>query len=219
MFSTRRKTAMPEPQSAPKGRATPILTASAEHYVFGRPLHPPYPAGIDTAVFALGCFWGAERLFWQLGQGIWITAVGYAGGYTPNATYDEVCTGATGHTEIVVVAFDPAIVSYASLLKTFWEAHDPTQGYRQGNDVGTQYRSAIYTTTPEQQVEAEASRTDYERAIAARGFGAITTEVMPTPAIYLAEDTHQQYLAKVPHGYCGLKGTGVACAMPRDTKA
>ncbi len=219
MFSARRKTAMPEPQTAPKGRAAPILLASAEHYVFGRPLHPPYPDGIETAVFALGCFWGAERLFWQLGQGIWITAVGYAGGFTPNSTYDEVCTGATGHTEIVIVAFDPEVVSYAALLKTFWEAHDPTQGYRQGNDVGTQYRSAIYTTTPEQQSAAEASRTHYERAIAARGFGAVTTEVIPSPAVYLAEDYHQQYLAKVPHGYCALKGTGVACAMPAGNKA
>jgi peptide-methionine (S)-S-oxide reductase len=219
MFSARRKTAMPEAQFAPKGRATPILHAGAEHYIFGRPLHPPYPNGIETAVFALGCFWGAERLFWQLGQGVWITAVGYAGGFTPNATYDEVCTGATGHTEVVVVAFDPKIIAYESLLKTFWEAHDPTQGYRQGNDVGTQYRSAIYTTTPEQQAAAEASRALYERAIAARGFGTITTEVMPSPAVFLAEDHHQQYLAKVPHGYCGLKGTGVSCALPRGNNA
>lgn len=214
MFSTRRKTAMPEAQFAPKGRAAPILKEGAAHFVFGRPLHPPYPAGIETAVFALGCFWDAEQLFWQLGHGIWITAVGYAGGFTSNATYDEVCTGATGHTEVVVVAFDPKAVSYESLLKTFWEAHDPTQGYRQGNDIGTQYRSAIYTTTPEQQAAAEASRALYERAIAARGFGTITTEVMPTPAVFLAEDYHQQYLAKVPHGYCGLKGTGVSCALP-----
>ena len=215
MFATRRKAKMPAPDYAPKGRAQPILRADAEHYVFGRPLHPPYPAGFETAVFALGCFWGAERLFWQLGGGIWITAVGYAGGYTPNATYDEVCTGATGHTEIVVVAFDPSALNYETLLKTFWEAHNPTQGDRQGNDIGTQYRSAIYTTTPEQLAAAEASRAAYERAIAARGFGEITTEIAAAPEIYLAEEYHQQYLAKEPHGHCGLKGTGVSCALPQ----
>lgn len=204
---------MPEPGTAPKGRPAPILKTSAEHYVFGRPLQPPYPAGLEVAVFALGCFWGAERLFWQLGQGIWTTAVGYAGGYTPNATYEEVCTGTTGHTEVVVVVFDPKEIAYQQLLKTFWEAHDPTQGYRQGNDVGTQYRSAIYTTTPDQIAAARRSRADYEAAIATRGFGKITTEIAEAPPLYLAEEYHQQYLAKVPHGYCGLKGTGVACAI------
>lgn len=190
-----------------------ILKAGAEHYVFGRPLQPPYPEGLEVTVFALGCFWGAERLFWQLGDGIWTTAVGYAGGFTPNATYEEVCTGATGHTEIVVVVFDPQKIAYQKLLKTFWEAHDPTQGYRQGNDVGTQYRSAIYTTTDAQMAAALASRTQYETAIASRGYGKITTEIAEAPALYLAEEYHQQYLAKVPHGYCGLKGTGVTCAV------
>ncbi len=218
MFSARRKSTMPSPETAPKGRLTPILKADTEHFVFGRGLHPPYPASIETAVFGLGCFWGAERLFWQLGAGIWITAVGYAGGYTPNATYEELCTGATGHTEVVVVAFDPKVLPFEALLKVFWEAHDPTQGYRQGNDTGTQYRSAIYTTTPAQQAAAEASRGLYERAIAARGYGSITTEISLAPEIYLAEAYHQQYLAKVPQGYCGLKGTGVTCALPVVTR-
>ena len=214
MFSRRPASmlAMPSAQRAPKGRADPIPTAQ-EHYILGRPLKPPYPAGLEAAYFALGCFWGAERLFWQLpGAGIWITAVGYAGGYTPNATYKEVCTGETGHTEVVLAVFDPAKISYATLLKTFWESHDPTQGNRQGNDVGTQYRSAIYTTTPSQLAEAETSRAAYEHAIASKGFGKITTEIAPAPPFYFAEEYHQQYLAKVPNGYCGLKGTGVACA-------
>ena len=183
-----------------------------DHYLLSRPLLPPYPAGLEVADFGLGCFWGAERLFWQLGPGIWITAVGYAGGYTPNPTYDELCTGKTGHAEIVRVVFDPAQISYETLLKTFWEAHDPTQGYRQGNDVGTQYRSVIYTSTDAQLVAAKASRDAYAHAIAAQGFGAITTEVIAAPQFYFAEEYHQQYLAKVPNGYCGLKGTGVACA-------
>ena len=217
MFS-RRPLAMPAAERAPKGRPDPIPTA-AEHYILSRPLKPPYPAGLETAYFALGCFWGAERLFWQLpGAGIWITAVGYAGGYTPNATYKEVCTGDTGHTEVVLAVFDPKKISYATLLKTFWESHDPTQGYRQGNDVGTQYRSAIYTTTAAQQTEAEASRAAYERAIGSKGFGKITTEIAPVPPFYFAEEYHQQYLAKVPNGYCGLKGTGVACAVASSEK-
>ncbi len=207
----RRHLSLPSPESAPKGRAEPIPTAQ-EHYLLNRPLKPPYPAGVETAYFALGCFWGAERLFWQLpGAGIWITAVGYAGGFTPNATYKEVCTGETGHTEVVLVAFDPAKISYATLLKTFWESHDPTQGHRQGNDVGTQYRSAIFTTTSAQQAEAEVSRDAYERAIGSKGFGKITTEIAAAPSFYFAEEYHQQYLAKVPNGYCGLKGTGVTC--------
>lgn len=213
MFA-RKHLAMPAPDMAPKGRPAPILPADAEHYLFSRPLQGPYPAGLETAIFGLGCFWGAERLFWQLGNGIWITAVGYAGGYTPNATYDEVCTGRTGHAEVVVVVCDPKVLSYETLLKTFWEAHDPTQGFRQGNDIGTQYRSAIYTTTTEQFAEAEASKKAYEAAIASKGYGGITTEIKPAPPVYLAEEYHQQYLAKVPHGYCGLKGTGVTCPHP-----
>lgn len=213
MFA-RKHVAMPAPETAPKGRPTPILPAHAEHYIFSRPLNGPYPAGLEVAVFGLGCFWGAERLFWQLGDGIWITAVGYAGGFTPNATYEEVCTGRTGHTEVVVVVYDPKIISYDTLLKTFWEAHDPTQGFRQGNDVGTQYRSAIYTTTPEQLATAEASKKAYEAAIAGKGYGPITTEIKASPPVYLAEEHHQQYLGKIPHGYCGLKGTGVTCPAP-----
>lgn len=201
---------MPEPSTAPKGQPQPILKPT-DHYLFSRPLLPPYPAELEVADFGLGCFWGAERRFWQLGRGIWITAVGYAGGSTVNPTYDDVSTGRTGHTEVVRVVFDPAEISYASLLKTFWEAHDPTQGYRQGNDVGTQYRSAIYTTTDAQLAAATASRDTYARDIAERGFDAITTEIAPAPEFYFAEEYHQQYLAKVPHGYCGLKGTGVAC--------
>ncbi|MFA5955522.1 peptide-methionine (S)-S-oxide reductase MsrA [Hyphomicrobium sp.] len=210
MFA-RKHVAMPTAESAPKGRPTAILPTNAEHYLFSRPLHDPYPAGLEVAVFGLGCFWGAERLFWQLGDGIWITAVGYAGGYTPNATYDEVSSGRTGHAEVVVVVYDPKVLSYDTLLKTFWEAHDPTQGFRQGNDIGTQYRSAIYTTTPEQFAAAEASKKSYEAAIESKGYGAITTEISTAPPVYLAEEYHQQYLAKVPHGYCGLKGTGVSC--------
>lgn len=218
MFA-RKRVVMPTAETAPKGRSTPILSANAEHYLFSRPLHGPYPAGLEVAVFGLGCFWGAERLFWQLGDGIWITAVGYAGGFTPNATYEEVCTGATGHAEVVVVVYDPKVISYDTLLKTFWEAHDPTQGFRQGNDIGTQYRSMIYTTTPEQFAAAEASKKAYEAAIAGKGYGAITTEIQPAPAVYLAEDYHQQYLAKIPHGYCGLRGTGVSCPMPASDAA
>lgn len=211
MFFAKRAAQMPSLETALKGRSTPILSPGIDHAIFSRPLHPPYPAGIETAVFGLGCFWGAERLFWQLGSGIWITAAGYAGGYTPNPTYEEVCSGATGHTEVVLVAYDPKIINYETLLKTFWEAHDPTQGYRQGNDVGTQYRSAIYTTTPEQLKIAEASRDRYASAIADKGYGDITTEITPAGPFYFAEDYHQQYLAKVPNGYCGLAGTGVAC--------
>jgi peptide-methionine (S)-S-oxide reductase len=204
---------MPSAASAPKGRSEPILKPT-EHYLFSRPLLPPYPVGLEIAEFGLGCFWGAERLFWQLGSGIWITAVGYAGGYTENPTYDEVCTGRTGHAEVVRVVYDPTQIAYETLLKTFWEAHDPTQGFRQGNDVGTQYRSAIYTHGDAQLAAAGASRDAYAQAISARGFSDITTEIVPAPEFYFAEEYHQQYLAKVPHGYCGLKGTGVACQMP-----
>ena len=213
MFAKSRA-AMPTPETALRGRSTPILPASAEHYLFSRPLHGPYPDGFETAIFGLGCFWGAERLFWQLGDGIWITAVGYAGGYTENPTYEEVCSGHSGHTEVVVVVYDPKVLPYERLLKTFWEAHDPTQGFRQGNDVGTQYRSAIYTTTPAQLEAARVSEQAYAKAIATKGYGPITTEIKSAGPIYLAEDYHQQYLAKVPHGYCGLTGTGVACPSP-----
>lgn len=210
----RRPVAMPTPEFAPKGRSAPVLPETAEHYLLSRRLHGPYPDGLHIAIFGLGCFWGAERLFWQLGDGIWITAAGYAGGYTQNPTYEEVCSGRTGHAEVVVVVYDPKRLSYERLLKTFWEAHDPTQGFRQGNDVGTQYRSAIYATTAEQLAAAEASRDAYAKAIAAKGHGAITTEIKMAGPVYLAEDYHQQYLAKVPHGYCGLAGTGVSCPMP-----
>lgn len=213
MFAKSRA-AMPTPETALRGRSTPILPTSAEHYLFSRPLHGPYPNGLEVAIFGLGCFWGAERLFWQLGDGIWITAVGYAGGFTENPTYEEVCSGHSGHTEVVVVVYDPKVLPYERLLKTFWEAHDPTQGFRQGNDVGTQYRSAIYTTTPGQLEAARASEQAYAKAIAAKGYGPITTEIKNAGPVYLAEDYHQQYLAKVPHGYCGLAGTGVTCPSP-----
>lgn len=213
MFAKSRA-AMPTPETALRGRSTPILPTSAEHYLFSRPLHGPYPEGLEVAIFGLGCFWGAERLFWQLGDGIWITAVGYAGGFTENPTYEEVCSGHSGHTEVVVVVYDPKVLPYERLLKTFWEAHDPTQGFRQGNDVGTQYRSAIYTTTPGQLEAARASEQAYAKAIAAKGYGPITTEIKNAGPVYLAEDYHQQYLAKVPHGYCGLAGTGVTCPSP-----
>ncbi len=207
-----RKTAMPGPGEALPGRAQPIPTADT-HFVNGHPLKGPYPAGHETAIFGLGCFWGAERKFWELGEGVHVTAVGYAAGQTPNPTYEEVCSGRTGHNEVVLVVYDPKRVSYEHLLRTFWESHDPTQGMRQGNDVGTQYRSGIYTTTPEQKRAAEASKATYAKALAARGFGPVTTEILEAPAFYFAEDYHQQYLAKNPFGYCGLGGTGVACQI------
>ena len=181
------------------------------HAVNGAPLHGPFPAGLEQAVFGMGCFWGAEKKFWSL-PGVFTTAVGYAGGTTEGPTYREVCSGRTGHTEVVLVVFDPARVSYAQLLKTFWENHDPTQGMRQGNDVGTQYRSAIYTYSPAQHEAAEASLADYQSALASHGYGAITTEVRDAPPFYYAEDYHQQYLEKNPGGYCGIGGTGVRCA-------
>jgi peptide-methionine (S)-S-oxide reductase len=207
-----RKSHLPEAHEALPGRAQPIDTADV-HFVNGHNPKPPFPAGIETALFGLGCFWGAERKFWQLGEGIWATAVGYAGGQTPNPTYEEVCSGRTGHTEAVLVAYDPARISYETLLKTFWEAHDPTQGMRQGNDVGTQYRSAIYVANEAQRRAAEASKAVYEKALAARGLGPITTEIRTAPPFYYAEEYHQQYLAKNPAGYCGLGGTGVACQI------
>jgi peptide-methionine (S)-S-oxide reductase len=199
------------------GRDAPIPTAQT-HFVNGAPLKGPYPEGAQMAVFGLGCFWGAERKFWQL-PGVLVTAVGYAGGPTPNPTYEEVCTGRTGHTEAVLVVFDPKQISYDELLKTFWESHDPTQGMRQGNDVGTQYRSAIYAFADEQAKGAETSKAMYEAALKANGRGAITTEIAPAPPFYFAEDYHQQYLAKNPNGYCGLGGTGVACPIGTGVEA
>jgi len=194
------------------GRAQPIATAR-EHFVNRRKLAPPYPAGIETAIFGMGCFWGAERKFWQAGEGVWVTAVGYAGGYTPNPTYEETCSGRTGHAEVVLVAYDPAKISYEALLKLFWENHDPTQGMRQGADVGTQYRSAIYTTTAGQAEAARRSAEMFGAALKAKGLGAITTEIAEAGTFYFAEDYHQQYLAKNPGGYCGLGGTGVSCPI------
>ena len=207
----KKKLEVPAAGEALPGRATAMVLRE-RHFVSGRPLTPPFPAGLEQAVFGLGCFWGAERCFWRK-AGVYVTAVGYAGGTTPNPTYEEVCSGMTGHTEAVLVVYDPKLVSYASLLKVFWESHDPTQGMRQGNDVGTQYRSAIYTYGEAQQSAAEASRTTFQKALAAAGHGAVTTEIRAAPPFYYAEDYHQQYLAKNPAGYCGLGGTGVACPV------
>jgi peptide-methionine (S)-S-oxide reductase len=209
---SRKKLVMPSASEALPGRAMKMPVPET-HFVNGHRLTPPFPAGLETAIFGLGCFWGAERCFWQL-PGVYSTAAGYAGGHTPNPTYEEVCSGRTGHTEVVQVVFDLKKVSYETLLKTFWESHDPTQGMRQGNDVGTQYRSAIYATTPEQKRRAEASRAAFQKALAAAGRGAITTEIADAAPFYYAEDYHQQYLAKNPGGYCGLGGTGVSCPMP-----
>ena len=210
MLFMRKTTALPSAAEALPGRATPIPTASI-HFVNGRKLAPPYPEGLAQAVFGLGCFWGAERKFWELGEGVHVTAVGYGGGHTPNPTYEEVCSGRTGHAEVVLVVFDPKKMPCERLLKTFWENHNPTQGMRQGNDVGTQYRSAIYTFDAAQHNAAEGSKKAYQRALSAKGLSAITTEIAPAGAFYFAEDYHQQYLAKNPAGYCGLGGTGVAC--------
>jgi peptide-methionine (S)-S-oxide reductase len=207
----RKAAAMPAPGTALPGRAEPIPTAS-EHFVNHRPLNGPYPEGMETALFGLGCFWGAEKAFWKL-DGVYVTAVGYAGGETPNPTYREVCTGMTGHNEVVLVVFDPKKTSYEALVKSFFEAHDPTQGMRQGNDVGTQYRSGIYVANGEQRRIAEAVRDSYGKELAKRGFGPITTEIVDRPPFYFAEDYHQQYLAKNPAGYCGLGGTGVSCPI------
>ncbi|MHC2434455.1 peptide-methionine (S)-S-oxide reductase MsrA [Bradyrhizobium sp. USDA 4451] len=212
MLFMRKTTALPSAAEALPGRATPIPTATT-HFVNGSRLTPPYPQGLEQAVFGLGCFWGAERKFWELGDGIHTTAVGYAGGHTPNPTYEEVCSGRTGHTEVVLVVFDPKKISYEKLLKTFWENHNPTQGMRQGNDIGTQYRSAIYTFGDAQRRAAEQSQAMYQKALAAKGLGAITTEIAPAGEFYFAEDYHQQYLAKNPAGYCGLGGTGVSCPI------
>ena len=201
------KLALPTAEQALPGRNTP-LPVPAQHYVNGNALQGPFPAGLQQAIFALGCFWGAERRFWQQ-PGVWSTAVGYAGGLTPNPTYEEVCSGLTGHTEVVLVVFDPQKTSYQALLKVFWEAHNPTQGMRQGNDIGTQYRSAIYTLDAAQQAAAEASREAFQQALDQAGLGPITSEIAPTGPFYYAEAYHQQYLAKNPGGYCGLGGTGV----------
>ena len=209
MLRSRHQLQVPTATEALPGRTTAMRVAP-RHTVLGTPMTPPFPAGLETAIFALGCFWGAERKFWQ-SDGIYTTAVGYAGGSTPNPTYEEVCSGMTGHAEAVLVVFDPRRTSYETLLRTFWESHDPTQGMRQGNDVGTQYRSAIYCTSTSQQRDAEASRAAYQRVLAAAGHGAITTEIGDAGPFYYAEDYHQQYLAKNPGGYCGLGGTGVAC--------
>ncbi|QIE55316.1 peptide-methionine (S)-S-oxide reductase MsrA [Pikeienuella piscinae] len=210
MFSMFKKADLPAPGEALRGRETPIPTADA-HFVNGRPLKE-IPANLEKAIFGMGCFWGVERMFWDL-QGVWVTAAGYAGGETPNPTYQEVCSGATGHTEAVLVAFDPSVIDYETLLRTFWEGHDPTQGMRQGNDVGSQYRSAIYTFSPEQKAAAEAARTAFQARLAERGYGPITTEIAEAQEFYYAEDYHQQYLARNPGGYCGVAGTGVTCPV------
>jgi peptide-methionine (S)-S-oxide reductase len=212
MFMFKKKLEMPSAAEALPGRSTPIPTAR-EHFILRRPLRGPYPAGLETAVFGMGCFWGAERKFWELGEGIYTTAVGYAAGHTPNPTYEEVCSGRTGHNEVVLVVYDPKKISYGRLLKAFWENHDPTQGMRQGNDVGTQYRSGIYTYSPQQREAALGSKAMYQAALDARRPGAITTEIIDAPPFYFAEDYHQQYLAKNPMGYCGLGGTGVSCPV------
>jgi peptide-methionine (S)-S-oxide reductase len=205
------------PNETLKGRPDPIPT-SAVSFINGRPLKGPYPEGLEVAHFAMGCFWGVERKFWQT-DGVWVTAVGYMGGSTPNPTYQETCSGRTGHTETVRVVFNPALVSYEALLKQFWEGHDPTQGMRQGNDVGSQYRSAIFTGSPAQEVAARASLEAYQRALTAAGRGRITTEIAPGGEFYFAEDYHQQYLAKNPDGYCGVGGTGVVCPIGVGVRA
>ena len=208
MFA-RRQPALVSAQRALAGRAEPLAIAD-KHFVLGRPIKPPFPDGLERAVFGMGCFWGAERLYW-LADGVYTTAVGYAGGYTPNATYEEVCSGLTGHAEVVLVIHDPAAVSYDELLAIFWESHDPTQGMRQGADIGTQYRSAIYTDGESQRSQAERSLERYQHRLAEAGFAAITTEIREAPEFYYAEDYHQQYLARNPAGYCGIGGTGVRC--------
>jgi peptide-methionine (S)-S-oxide reductase len=212
MLLFKKKLEMPTAATALPGRKEPVPTA-ANHFVNGHPLKGSYPEGCETAIFGMGCFWGAERKFWELGDAVYVTAVGYAAGFTPNPTYHEVCTGQTGHNEVVLVVYDPKRISYEMLLKTFWESHDPTQGMRQGNDVGTQYRSGIYVTSPAQRASAEAAKEKYERLLVAKGYGGITTEILAAPEFYFAEDYHQQYLAKNPSGYCGLGGTGVSCPV------
>ena len=218
LFSAKRKKLeMPTAADALPGRSSE-MPVPAKHHVLGTPLKPPFPEGLEVAMFGLGCFWGAERKFWQV-PGVYSTSAGYAAGLTPNPTYEEVCSGMTGHNEVVRVVFDPKKVSYEALLKLFWENHDPTQGMRQGGDIGTQYRSGIYTTSPAQMRAAEASRTAYQAALTQSGMGQITTEIVPAPAFYYAEDYHQQYLSKNPGGYCGLGGTGVSCPIGVGVKA
>jgi peptide-methionine (S)-S-oxide reductase len=207
----RKSLSLPGPGEALPGRQAAIPTAQT-HFVNGHPLHGPWPEGLETAIFAMGCFWGVERIFWKL-PGVWSTAVGYINGLTPNPTYEEVCTGRTGHTEAVLVVLDPSQITYAALLKAFWENHDPTQGMRQGNDVGTQYRSGIYTLSDAQAAAATASRDAFQGALSARGLGGITSEIVPAPTFFYAEAYHQQYLAKNPDGYCGIGGTGVTCPI------
>jgi peptide-methionine (S)-S-oxide reductase len=212
MFMFKKSPTIPSKADALPGRPAPLPTAKT-HFVNGNPIKGPYPAGAQKALFGMGCFWGAERKFWELGEGVFVTAVGYAGGHTPNPTYEEVCSGRTGHNEVVLVVFDPNKVSYEKLLRTFWENHNPTQGMRQGNDVGTQYRSGIYVFDAAQRKAAEESKAMYEKALADKRHGAITTEIVDAPEFYFAEDYHQQYLAKNPAGYCGLGGTGVSCPI------
>ena len=211
LFGSATALRLPRPEQALPGRSTEI-PVPASHFVNGNPIAPPFPAGLERVVFGMGCFWGAEKKFWQA-PGVYSTAVGYAGGYTPNATYREVCSGMTGHTEVVLVVFDPKVTSFDAILKVFWENHDPTQGMRQGNDVGTQYRSAVYASSPEQLQAALAARDLFQGRLTASGFGPITTEIAEAPPFYYAEDYHQQYLAKNPNGYCGLGGTGVSCPV------
>jgi peptide-methionine (S)-S-oxide reductase len=214
LFGFGKKLTVPKPEEALPGRSEPMVV-SGKHYVNGNSLQPPYPAEMEKALFGMGCFWGAERKFWQL-EGVFITAVGYAAGSTPNPTYQEVCTGYTGHNEVVLVVFDPKIISYESLLKVFWENHNPTQGMRQGNDTGTQYRSGIYTYSDSQKQLAKETFKQYQEVLKAEGYGEITTEILDAPEFYFAEAYHQQYLAKNPNGYCGLGGTGVACQIGTD---
>ena len=216
-FVDRRKMQMVDPADALPGRPDPLPTAEV-HFLSGLPLKSPVPAGMEEAMFGMGCFWGVERKFWAV-PGVWLTMVGYAGGYTPNPTYKETCTQLTGHNEVLRVIFDPAVVSYEALLKLFWEGHNPTQGMRQGNDIGSTYRSGIYTYSEAQAAAAHASKAVYQAALNAQGLGEITTEILPTPVFYFAEDYHQQYLAKNPNGYCGLGGTGVACPIGLATAA
>jgi peptide-methionine (S)-S-oxide reductase len=218
LFGLRKKAALPTPDQVLPGRTERPYAVPQKHFVNGNALEPPYPDGLERAIFGLGCFWGAERKFWQL-PGVWTTAAGYTGGQTPNPTYEETCTGLTGHNEVVLVVFDPAKVGYDELLRTFWESHDPTQGMRQGNDVGSQYRSGIYVFSAEQRRAAEQSRDAYQAKLKAAGYGPITTEIVDAPEFYFAEGYHQQYLAKNPMGYCGLGGTGVTCPIGLATAA
>ncbi|MEM8602580.1 MAG: peptide-methionine (S)-S-oxide reductase MsrA [Cyanobacteria bacterium P01_H01_bin.121] len=217
LFGLGKKTQLPKPEDALSGRSA-AMPVPEKHYVNGNPLRPPYPDGLELALFGLGCFWGAEKAFWQQ-EGVFSTAVGYAAGYTPNPTYQEVCSGMTGHNEVVLVVFDPRVITFETLLRVFWESHNPTQGMRQGNDVGTQYRSGIYVYSDAQRVAAEASKQTYQAALAEAGLGEITTEIEAAPEFYYAEDYHQQYLAKNPGGYCGLGGTGVTCPVSTGVQA